>query len=461
LYGGVDFGIDRFRLSAPSRVASSVVAGRATLGRPASSLMAASAAGFSVGPSRQFTRLAGPLGAMSMAAPSRLAGPLTGMSMPPALRSAIAPQGVDLNLDKFNLSAPTHLCSHAAGGEGSLSNVAIGQAFWSDLDCSEKGKPLLSTEDRNLFRAVFNPHLSDRRAEGDCFVPPATDSAYIQGLRRLVQEEESLRQRRKDHFCSTRFDTEDAGPLFPSSWTPSCHGSMAGSLPEVDSLVARHEYKGQTEVLRKAVKSASPAFDRCTEDGMRFRVYKLGSRQVRTMAELDGEESVGAVFSIRPSRTCLAVARSVGHLTEHDKVVKVTEYVMRGSSATIARRSYVVLETESGHAIVTEKLGDGSVTWEEMTGDLELRNSLAKVVRSAVCSGKGNGATAGEMMVLRAEQGRSGHAGAASRSQRKRYAQLAFCRAMGEALGVSVSGFLPRSGLGQSRARCPQRRHWA
>lgn len=49
VYGGVDFGIDRFRLAAPSRVATSVVAGRAALGRPASTLMATSQARGSVG----------------------------------------------------------------------------------------------------------------------------------------------------------------------------------------------------------------------------------------------------------------------------------------------------------------------------------------------------------------------------------------------------------------------------
>merc|ERR1719296_363825 len=81
VYGGVDFGIDRFRLAAPSRIATSVVAGRAALGRPSSTLMATSQAGLSMAPTRQFTRLAAPLSARaSLTAPSRLAAPLSAMS---------------------------------------------------------------------------------------------------------------------------------------------------------------------------------------------------------------------------------------------------------------------------------------------------------------------------------------------------------------------------------------------
>merc|ERR1712039_221648 len=49
----------------------------------------------------------------------------------------------------------------------------------------------------------------------------------------------------------------------------------------------------------------------------------------------------------------------------------------------------IVLHADNGHKILTERLRDGSVTWEEDPEDLEDRNSLAKVTRSIECSGAG------------------------------------------------------------------------
>merc|ERR1712187_271937 len=54
-------------------------------------------------------------------------------------------------------------------------------------------------------------------------------------------------------------------------------------------------------------------------------------------------------------------------------------------SGPYSHHSYVVIETNKGNEIVTERLMDGTVTWEENPRDLEDRNSLAKVVRSADC----------------------------------------------------------------------------
>merc|ERR1712079_178435 len=47
--------------------------------------------------------------------------------------------------------------------------------------------------------------------------------------------------------------------------------------------------------------------------------------------------------------------------------------------------SYIVFQTECGNTIVTEKLQDGSVTWDENPSNLEERNTLASMVRSADC----------------------------------------------------------------------------
>merc|ERR1712232_651425 len=46
-------------------------------------------------------------------------------------------------------------------------------------------------------------------------------------------------------------------------------------------------------------------------------------------------------------------------------------------------------ETEKGNVILTEKLMDGTVTWEENPRDLENRTSLARVLHSADCSDQG------------------------------------------------------------------------
>merc|ERR1719215_2226333 len=110
VYGGVDFGIDRFRLAAPSRIATSVVAGRAALGRPSSTLMATSQAGLSMAPTRQFTRLAAPLSARaSLTAPSRLGAPLSaraGLAAPLSAMSAARPATSLMATSRISMGAP-------------------------------------------------------------------------------------------------------------------------------------------------------------------------------------------------------------------------------------------------------------------------------------------------------------------------------------------------------------------
>merc|ERR1712190_677111 len=127
----------------------------------------------------------------------------------------------------------------------------------------------------------------------------------------------------------------------------------------------------EAQVLEQVLKSATPTFDKKTEDETRFRIYKLGSLEVRTTQEPDGKEFVGVVYSVQASD------KKPSRILDSERVVKVTEYVEQ------ARRFYVVLETEQGTAVVTEKLANGNVTWKENPVDLEGRNSLAKVTRTA------------------------------------------------------------------------------
>lgn len=347
------------------------------------------------------------------------------------------PQGVDLCLDQFNLSAPV-----LASGEVQCqdADLVIGSAFWESI--APAAQSAFAQEDKRFFQKVFNPFLSDRRDEGDLFTPPPTGQPYTQRLKELLRAEEELRARRRDHFLSNKFAEDDAGPLFPSNWTSTFQGKATSSAPQGGMLQARPDVRAEAAVLSAAVAAAPPAFDRCAEDGVRFRIYRLGSLEVRTIQEHGGEELIGAVFSIRASMQSWG---GKWHQTAQDneRVVKVTEYVERALEGPGNRRVYVVLETEVGNAIVTEKLADGMAIWQENPQDLEDRNSLAKVVRIYERR-NGTGATVRDIKGLQMKETRMFGRGTAAPEQREQYAQIAFCRASGEVHGFSAGWLRPR-----------------
>merc|ERR1719464_2260981 len=167
----------------------------------------------------------------------------------------------------------------------------------------------------------------------------------------------------------------------------------------------------------------------------------MGSLEVRTTQEHDGEEVVGAVFSIRASAQ---TSEGRKRMNESEKIIKVSEYVRTDyASLGACRRSYIVLETESGGAVVTEKLSDGTVVWEENPEDLQDRNSLARFIRSGDCSfTKKSTVTVGEMDSFRKAKSAELRA---SNSGCKRYAQCMFSAARGFP-DRFVSGFGSRSG---------------
>merc|ERR1719387_946476 len=139
--------------------------------------------------------------------------------------------GVDLSLDRFSLSEHKKLSQDVASANLNRKLIApgcpaLGRAFWRSLD---RQPPMFKKEDHSLLRSVFNPNLSDRRADGDCFIPPETRCGYIEKLRKLVAEEEMVRQTRKNAFCSALFNAEDPGELFPWSWRPLCAIAARGS----------------------------------------------------------------------------------------------------------------------------------------------------------------------------------------------------------------------------------------
>merc|ERR1711879_688018 len=98
-------------------------------------------------------------------------------------------------------------------------------------------------------------------------------------------------------------------------------GQPEGTLQE------RPEFKAQAAMLHQIIKTLSPVFDKCTEEGQKFRIYRFGSLEVRTTQGPDGVEEVGVVFSIRtPTSYNVPEFQAI---EGHEKVSKATEYVER------------------------------------------------------------------------------------------------------------------------------------
>jgi len=326
-------------------------------------------------------------------------------------------QGVDLSLDKFSLNA-----TRRAALTG-ISALPVGKAFWHSLD--KKSQSPLDREDVCLLREVFNPSLSDRRCEGDQFVPPA----HLESLRDLVKAEAGIRKQRLEHFLSQSFSPGSAGPLFPASWTEAFRveqvGENKGTLMQVREHLQAHR-------CEQIMKSTEPAFDETTEDGMRFRIYRLGNVEIRSTQEQGGQEEVGVVYAASAQERDEGAEDS----SDSEQFVKVTEFVehaLQGSApvhlSALECCCYVVLETVSGRNIVTEKLRDGRVTWKEDPEDLEDRNALARVLRSQ--NNVSEAVTVGTVRRLQANEARSA-AAAASAAECRRYAQAIFGHVSGE-----------------------------
>jgi hypothetical protein len=287
----------------------------------------------------------------------------------------VAPRGVDLALDNFDLSEATRT-EEKAGATWSETDaaLALGKAFFANVDGESS---VFKAEDKKLLQAIFTPKMSDRREEGSKFVPPDPSANYLDSLRTILKAEDAARTRRKDAFYSAEFSVDEPGHEFPGSWTSLVRISGAGSASR-GALQRRPDYTAASPVVENILRAGERAFEKFTEDGMAFRIYRSGSLEVRTTQEHGAEEIVGAVFSI--SKTVPTIKQGVTKESEH--IVKVTEYVTAGAQY---RRSYVVLETDKSTSIVTEQLSNGAHSWEENPADLEDRIAVAKVIRSAEC----------------------------------------------------------------------------
>jgi len=371
VYGGVEFGLDRFEIGA----------------------QAVSVSGVS-------TRVAPLSTARYVDQPHLVPFKGTGRA---------AARGVDLNLDGFDLTEVVQTGPPEGGswgsGRGSAEPCAtIGAAFWKHL----KGGPasVFCEQDVKLLRRLFNPNLSDRREEGDMFIPPDASREHVERLSRLIEAEEAIQHQRRAQFLSPDFNTDKPGPLFPPSWAASFTLAKALECREVSQkdwlLQPRPEYMAEVQRFKHVLEARVPGLDKRTEDGTRFRVYDVGSLQVRTIQEHDGEEAIGAFFSSQASSQAFT-GEDYRRVSNSERVVRVTQYVETTEARPERCRNapqmskptcsqlhhYVVLETEGGKRIVTEKRGSQAASWSEGTLALEARNSLARVLRSVDTGGGG------------------------------------------------------------------------
>lgn len=153
----------------------------------------------------------------------------------------------------------------------------------------------------------------------------------------------------------------------------------------------------QQTLLDEVLPVAAPEFQKSTEDGIIFRIYRLGSLEVRTIQEPEGQEEVGVVFSTRAPTWDLSASKSSGKaIRDDEKVVRGRIYVEAIDIETARRldqkwsskrldycHHYVVLETEEENVIVTEKFPDGTTMMVVNPEGVEDRNSLAKLLATA------------------------------------------------------------------------------
>mmetsp|Transcript_162071 Transcript_162071/g.519672 ORF Transcript_162071/g.519672 Transcript_162071/m.519672 type:complete len:971 (+) Transcript_162071:80-2992(+) len=423
VYGGVDFGLSRFNLSA-------VAPGRAAPPLPERRMLALGAF--------HTTRAWGGERVPALVKKDRF--PQARVPRAPRLQRGAELRelrGVDLSLDGFELSEMKRVSAPAQAG--SWGGLVLGDSFWDVVDGDDAAG--LEEEDWHLLRSIFNPQLSDRRSEGGRFVPPVAHFGYVHKLRDLAKQEELVLQQRQDHFLSSDFAMDRAGPLFPWTWTSSFEVLHRQAAPPPGAwLEERPEFRDEP-VLGHLLKGAAPVFDKDTEDGVKFRIYRFGTLEVRSILDLDEVERIGAVYSVRAPDHSKVNEVLLQRVDQQELVTKVTEYVERVHRSTVAgiaanddqqpfcRRFFVLFKTAQGNVILTERLANGRSAWEENPGDLEDRRSLGRVLRCVDFPVAGT--SVGELEALYAREAHGAAPGVCSTSRRKRYARDAYAWAFG------------------------------
>merc|ERR1719464_1089681 len=104
-------------------------------------------------------------------------------------------------------------------------------------------------------------------------------------LKGLMENEKRKLQERKNLFFSPGFSPSSPSREFPSSWQSIAlindEVAEARKDKEDRDWILRPDYLAQAQVLCKAIASATPVFDKKTEEGVAFRIYRLGSIDIR------------------------------------------------------------------------------------------------------------------------------------------------------------------------------------
>jgi len=414
IYGGVQFGLDRFQLAQrPSMPTAGMVPGGAMPGAMPGAALTQPARfdiqGMQLGPTGR-----------PMFMPQRF-----------QLTQKDTPQGVDLALDKFDLSAPerfNQLPACSASFDSVEGRITLGKAFLTTM--REGSYECLETENISLLKQVFNPVLADRISEGNSFIPPDPNLDYISKLRNLIQEENNLGKQRKARFGDKNFTVGMAGMEFPRSWTSRFQlfreGRVDVGKPSLVSLQVDEIFK--RSLLEDILPTAAPEFTQSTEESIVFRIYRLGRLEVRTTQVPSEEQEILAVFSQRALNELHMAPGKMKAVSPDEKFVKGRLYVeaIEGDHKDAVKQLhtchfYVVLETNAGNIIATEKLADGSTTWVVNPNCLEDRNSLAKLM---VCLDiRMEKATVRNLKITQESHSLKANASA---SERKRYARAIF-----------------------------------
>eukprot|EP00439_Symbiodinium_sp_Y106_P086985 s383_g37.t2 len=349
IYGGVEFGLDRFELAQR----------HALQGQPT---------GMQLGQSGR-----------PMFMPQRF-----------QLGQREMPQGVDLNLDKFSLSTEERFRGRLPPCSGDAKSLegrtTLGKAFLSSL--RRKSWTGMKTDDQKLLLDIFDVSQCDRTEEGDAFTPPDPNLEYIVKVRSLVGEERGMRDRRRVRFADKNFVMANPGNEFPRSWTSRFQveneGRISYTAPTKFGLVKLDvDENFKHSLLEDVIPKAVPEFDQVTEDGVAFRIYKLGSLEVRTIQEVEKPEMVHVVFSSRAVSWETKGSKPQDVLGK-EKLSRCRVYV-EAMEHEACNNYYIVLETIEKTVVVSERASDGSLYWLQNPHNLEDRNSLAKLLFTADC----------------------------------------------------------------------------
>ncbi|CAJ1395203.1 unnamed protein product [Effrenium voratum] len=355
------------------------------------------------------------------------------------------PQGVDLNLDKFDLSKTDKFSGMPAcsGKPGSMeARVTLGRAFLRGL--RQRSYEELKPEHQEILIKVFHSPQCDRTEEGDAFIPPDPNMEYTSKLRSMVHEEKSLLERRKLHFCDKGFIVGNAGQDFPRNWTSRFqiekdgHSTKPGLTTNAGLNKVELEDAFAVKLVKEVLPNAAPDFQKSTEDGAVFRIYRIGSLEIRTTQEKFGPEKVGVVYSgCTPTWN---MASAAVDLPEREKLQEIKIFLEAAEEASDKQpyHFYVVCHTVKKNIIVTERLANGSTTFVVNPKNLEDRNSLAKHMFKADCL---ETSTLKDLKIMQVNMNRTE---AVSLSARKQYVKSVFNKVTGKTFKGKWGGFIRR-----------------